>query len=270
MSNRRVTVRVVTKSRVVDAADDGMYQPDLSFFEPPSDSVYLEKLENMFSASTLLGVPGEPTMIASYVYLGTQFQGENIALLKRMRFKNVLNCAGTPDGDSPRRLRAARYKDTGINYEELPLDDKDYTEITGYFGQASSFIESCRSRCENVLIFCSGVSRSGAIALGYLLKSGQTLLKAAQALKEDRRLVCCNSGFLRQLVSYARVLGRLDMEPDACWAPKYMRKLDRFRIRNSFEPDYLRTPYRDLSNPEVEAAKEVKYEGYVRRIPSVF
>ena len=53
------------------------------------DSVYLEKLLNIFSASTLCGVPPEPTWICENVYIGTQFNAENMTMLKRLRF----NCS---------------------------------------------------------------------------------------------------------------------------------------------------------------------------------
>jgi hypothetical protein len=211
------------------------------------NAVYLEKLENLFSAATLTGVPPEPTRVTDGVYLGTQFNAENLALLKRHKFNCVVNCAGVPEGEVPRRQRAARYKDTGIAYEELPLDDTEYFNILSYFGQASSILDAARARGLKTLLFCPAVSRSGAVALAYLLKStNTTLLKAARALKEDRRLVCCNSHFLAQLVEYARYLGRLDADPDSCWAPQYMRKLDHHRVRFSYMDDPLRTPYRDI------------------------
>ena len=46
---------------------------------------------------------------------------------------------GVPEGAAPRRIRASRYKGTGIIYEELPIDDKEYFQITSFLGQA------CRS-----------------------------------------------------------------------------------------------------------------------------
>ena len=58
------------------------------------NEVFLDKLENIFSASSLCGVPPEPTRIADNVYLGTQFNAENMTLLKRMNIRFVLNCAG--------------------------------------------------------------------------------------------------------------------------------------------------------------------------------
>ena len=64
----------------------------LEDFDP--DETYLNKMQNLFSTSMYYGVPPTPTMIAPNVFLGTQSNGENLDILKRMKITHVLNCAG--------------------------------------------------------------------------------------------------------------------------------------------------------------------------------
>ena len=87
-----------------------------------------------------------------------------------------------------------------------------------------------------VLIHCTGVSRCGAIALSYLIHRGMRLIQASQMLKNERRVVLCNSNFMRQLVEYARDLNMLDEDIGNLKTPKYGRALDRPRILSSHLP----------------------------------
>ena len=59
-----------------------------------------------------------------------------------------------------------------------------------------------------------GVSRSGALMLGYMLHRGMFLLEAARTLKDARSVVLSNVHFMRQLVEYARENGVLDPKPN--------------------------------------------------------
>lgn len=247
MSSQRVTVRVVTKTRYVDAASQREHydalQPVREIMSTPGDmepdSVYVEKLRNIFSGSMYVGVPYEPTMITGLVYLGTQANAENLDCLKRLKIKHVLNCAGLPE--SLYHSRAARYKGSGVQYTELPIDDSEWFNIMGFFGHATGCIENALLKQERILIHCTGVSRSGAIAMAYLLKSGKRLLDAATDLKKLRRVALCNEGFMVQLVSYARARGMLDPAPHDVKAPAYGRAIDAQRIKYAHLPDYLYT-----------------------------
>ena len=107
-----------------------------------------------------------------------------------------------------------------------------------YFSIAHNFIESAPYR-SRILIADHGVSRSGAIAISYMIKKGTPLLQAADYIKKSRRVVLCNETFMRALVSYARCLQLLDPEPNRVKAPRYGRKLDSYRIRSAHLPTVL-------------------------------
>lgn len=200
-----------------------------------SDEVYLKKMENILAGTQFIGVPPEPTLIFNNVYLGTQVQAENLDLLRRLKIKFVFNCAGLPESNQLRASRAARYKGTGIEYGEIPADDVEGYPIIRDFGSAHAFIESAHYK-GRVLIHCTGVSRSGAIALGFLIRMGRRLLEATQDLKNSRRVVICNFSFMKQIVEFARIQGMLDPEPENVRAPNYYRRLNRRRINSAHLP----------------------------------
>jgi len=201
------------------------------------DSLYLEKLQDIFCSTSYSGVPYEPTMIHGLVYLGTQANAENLDSLRRHKIKHVLNCAGVPE--SLYHARAARYKNTDISYSELPIDDGELDSIIGFFGQANNCIDKARMQGERILIHCTGVSRSGAIAMGYLISAGKKLLDAAKDLKKERRVVLCHDGFMEEIVAYARAQGMLDISPYDMDVPRYGRAMDVQRLKYAHLPDYL-------------------------------
>jgi len=202
----------------------------------PDNEVYFEKLHKILTGPPFIGVPPEPSAFLDLVYVGTIAQSENLELLKRLKFTHVLNCAGLPT--TLKQSRKARYKDSGIRYEELPIDDSERFDILPYFSLAHSFISSAPYR-SRILIADHGVSRSGAIAISYMIKRGSTLLKAADIFKKIRRVALCNEGFMRALVAYARSCQMLDPDPGQIKAPVYGRKLDSYRIRSAHLPTVL-------------------------------
>lgn len=220
-------------------ADHERYEPlrEALMETGESDEYYVNKMQDLFSTSLYYGVPPTPTMIAPNVFLGTQANGENLDLLKRMKITHVLYCAGLPT--SLRHARGRRFEGTNITYDELAMDDNEDFNVTGFFGHAHAFIEAGRMRRGKVLIHCTGVSRSGVVALAYLIRTGKKLLASCQVLKEDRRVVLCNFGFMKQLVQYARGVNALDPEPQRMRIAEYGRKLDRARILQAHMPDYL-------------------------------
>ena len=199
------------------------------------DEVYIRKMENILSGTQFIGVPDQPTHIFHNVYLGTQAQAENLDLLRRLRIKFIFNCAGVPESRELRAVRAARYKNTGISYDEIPADDIEGYPISRHFGRAHTFIQAGYLQ-GRVLIHCSGVSRSGTIALSFMVRMGRRLLVATQDLKNARRVVICNFSFIKQLVEFARIQGMLDPDPKSIRDPEYGRMLDRRRIMSAHLP----------------------------------
>ena len=175
----------------------------------------------------------------STVYLGTTANAENIPLLKSMGITYILNCAG----GHPLGVRRNRQKyppESGVKgYEELAIQEWEDESVSSWFDRAHTFIDFARTRGGKVLIHCPGVSRSGAIAISYLCRNGLLLLEATKKLKDQRRCVLSHEGFVRQLVVWARDRGYLDTDAHAVRAPRYMRKIDMYRINSAHMPMFL-------------------------------
>ena len=213
---------------------------DVDTYKLPQDDEYIEKMRAILSASPILGVPREPTAISGGVYVGSTANAENIALLKSMHISHILNCAGDKMSLKYRRIRQFYTPESGVQgYEELPIQDSEFADIRSYFDRAHAFIDYARAHNGKVLIHCPGVSRSGAVAIAYLVRNGTPLLEATQVLKQRRRCALANEGFMRQLVQYARARGMVEGNPRRYSAPRYYRPLNGHRIKTAHLPLFL-------------------------------
>jgi len=202
-----------------------------------SDGVYVDKMAKILGASPNIGVPPEPTCISGSVFLGTSADAENLAMMKALRITYVLNCAGGVGVYSYKRVKDLYGPDTGIQgYEELYADDSENYDIRSCMDRAHAFIDHARSKNARVLIQCPGVSRSGAIAISWLIREGTPLLAATKMVKDKRRNALANTGFMRQLVAYARAKNQLDYDPTSVRAPTYHRVLHKARIMSAHLP----------------------------------
>lgn len=157
-----------------------------------------------------------------HLFLGTKADAENKALLKRMRITHVLNVSALKRTLFPKYGRNNMYKndpELDIDYQEIPAEDDDEANIVKYFSLAFTFIDHARNNRGRVLVYSSGVSRSGAICLGYLIQGGVPLLVATKMVKDARRTALTNVNFMRQLVVYAR--SRMALDPDPSQIPTY-------------------------------------------------
>lgn len=123
-----------------------------------------------------------------------------------------------------------------MGYEELCIDDDDHFNIRDYFERAHAFIDYARARNSRVLICCPGVSRSGAIAISYLVANGHTLLQAVKDVKDCRRVALCNTNFMKQLIRYSRDRGMLDWDVDSVGGDRMGRRFYRYRINAASIP----------------------------------
>ena len=198
-----------------------------------NDEAYVDQMRAILGASAV-GVPPKPTLVYTNVFVGTTANAENMALLKAAGITHILNCGVTPTSLHFRNVRRV-YGDAGVirGYEGLYIEDSEDYDLTPWLRKAYHFIERARSQAGNVLICSPGVSRSGAVAIGYMLQRGVTLLRATRTVKEERRTALCNVGFMRTLVRFARALNMLDSttELKALKTPAYgKRRDDKFNI----------------------------------------
>ena len=202
------------------------------------EEAYVEKMKSILSAPPSIGVPPTPSLIFTNVYVGTTANAENLTQLKSAGITHVLNCGITPTSVHFRNVRRM-YGDSSVvrGYEGLYIEDADDCDLIPWLRKAHDFIERARSQGGSVLVCSPGVSRSGAVAIGYLLQRGVPLLRATRILKEERRVALCNHGFMRTLARYARALDMLDSSADlkSIKAPRYgNRRNDKFQMYRSY------------------------------------
>ena len=202
-----------------------------------NDEVYLDKLAEILSAGACLGVPTEPTNIFGNIYLGRSSEAENPDLIKRMNFTHLLNC-----GAAKKVLRKSRGNphgpESGIKgYEELYLYDGEEEDLYPHILKAHQFLDSASPG--KVLVYDSGVSRSGAIMLSYMMKMGFPLLRSAKILKNKRRVALCNTGFMKQLVKFAREREMLDQNVEKISISKFGGPRDKHRLRFAHLPMFF-------------------------------
>ena len=220
------------------------YYRQVALLETPShassdDDEYLGKVQDILSAFPCIGVPREPSKIMSSVFLGSSSNAENLSLLRSLKISYVLNCAGG-NPVAFRRIREFYQPEENIlGYDELPLEDDDLFDIRQYFVRAHSFIDYARGTNCNVLIHCPGVSRSGAIAISYLISTGQPLLEAVRVVKNCRRVALCNTSFMRQLIGYAREHGMLGAEAAGLVKSRGRHQIEQYRVKRAHLPLFL-------------------------------
>ena len=136
-----------------------------------------------------------PAPILNWLFIGNLKNANNKEEIKIIGIKNILNCAA-----EIQKLDIA----DDVNYCHIKLTDSSDIDITQFFDQAFSFIESARKRKEKILIHCKlGISRSPAIVIGYLIKyMGYSTESALSFLREKRTQVYPNKGFISQLNMY--------------------------------------------------------------------
>jgi len=205
---------------------------------PPDedDKLYVNKMQDILSAYPCMGVPSHPSLISPGVYLGSSVNAENINQLKKLGISFILNC----DGGRYIRFRQLRDRyaaeESIKSYQELPAEDREDFDLLACIYKAHGFIDYGLKCNGNVLIYCPGVSRSGAIAISYLLHRGVPLLEATKKLKDLRRCVLTNMGFMGQLVDYARSRGLLESGCESVIAPKYFTAMNSHRLKYSHLP----------------------------------
>eukprot|EP00105_Crassostrea_gigas_P027978 XP_011449484.1 PREDICTED: dual specificity protein phosphatase 3 [Crassostrea gigas] len=148
-------------------------------------------------------VPGEPKENFNEVYpgilLGNHFIAKNKEELKRKNVTHVVNCA---QGTKFNQISTDEgyFSDTDIKFLGLQALDIARFPMNKFFQPAADFIEEALANKGVVYVHCmSGMSRSGAIVLSYLMiKRGMSVMDAVKLVR-DKREIFPNDGFLKQL-----------------------------------------------------------------------
>jgi hypothetical protein len=137
--------------------------------------------------------------IVPYVYIGNIMPAQNKELLKSKGISHVCCCVGYPPP----------FPDD-FSYLVLDVDDNDSEDISRFFSQSFDFINSAVRAKHAVLIHCgAGISRSGAIAVAYIMRVEQiNLHPALRVVQSARACVSPNPGFMAQLRRFESELAR--------------------------------------------------------------
>ncbi|XP_052716825.1 dual specificity protein phosphatase 3-like [Crassostrea angulata] len=148
-------------------------------------------------------IPSEPRENFNEVYprilLGNYFIAKNKEELKRKNVTHVVNCA---QGTKSNQINTDEgyFSDTDIKFLGLEALDVERFPMNKFFQPAADFIVEALANKGVVYVHCmSGMSRSGAIVLSYLMiKRGMSVMDAVKLVR-DKREIFPNDGFLKQL-----------------------------------------------------------------------
>jgi hypothetical protein len=110
--------------------------------------------------------------------------------------KDIKNCWEKNSGEAP--------TDFKIEYLRIPVHDQEHDPIDMFFPCAVEFITAALEKKGKVLVHClSGISRSAALILAFLIASKQMDLKSAYAhLRKKKPSIRINRGFFYNLVQF--------------------------------------------------------------------
>ncbi|XP_071453480.1 dual specificity protein phosphatase 13B-like [Hetaerina americana] len=181
------------------------------------------------------------------IFIGNSGAARNKAYLRRLEVSHVVNCAeGRGEVDTGEEF----YKDAGMSYFGLSLQDSSSADLECHLGATSEFIDHALLSGGRVMVNCvMGMSRSCAVVLGFLmLRRGLRAGEAVVAVRR-RRNVRPNGGFLRQLANLDNRLSRergivLDYENSGShsWTkrPSHTPKMSSGRYHRRSHPSRVR------------------------------
>jgi len=137
-----------------------------------------------------------PDKIIPGLFISNREAATNIIGLKQVKISHVLTLT---DGDPP--------FPQDFTYLQFVVNDSEDQDLRSLFEKCHTFIDD-GLKSGGVLIHCNaGVSRSGTIAIAYLMKKlNLSFKKAFEIVTKVRSCVCPNSGFQKQLKQYEQEL----------------------------------------------------------------
>ncbi|XP_078393847.1 protein phosphatase Slingshot homolog 1-like, partial [Cetorhinus maximus] len=151
----------------------------------------------------------KPSKIFDYLYLGSEWNASNLEELEQNGVGYILNVTREIDNFFPARFE----------YLNIRVYDEEVTDLLSQWEQSYRFILSARSSGSRCLVHCKmGVSRSASTVMAYAMKEYDWDLEQAYAyVKERRRVVKPNSGFLNQLRTYQGILNASKQRHNFLW-----------------------------------------------------
>ncbi|GAV60178.1 DSPc domain-containing protein/Act-Frag_cataly domain-containing protein [Cephalotus follicularis] len=150
-----------------------------------------------------------PSLISSSLFIGGALAARSIYTLQHLGITHILCLCSNEIGQSD-----SQFPDL-FEYKNFSISDREDSNISSIFEDASSFIDHVEQIGGRVLVHCfEGRSRSATAVVAYLmLKKNYTLLEAWNTLKRVHRRAQPNDGFARTLQDLDRKLhGKASME----------------------------------------------------------
>lgn len=136
------------------------------------------------------------SIIGENLYLGGLAAAKNLEVLKKYNITHILTIDICP---LPRRVLEQKH----LVIKFIQLSDQPHEDILSHFDEADLFIKEGREKGA-VLVHCYfGVSRSATLVIAHIMKKYQlTYYEAFKKVKDKRKIVCPNLGFVSQLKLY--------------------------------------------------------------------
>jgi protein-tyrosine phosphatase len=152
------------------------------------------------------------SQITPHLFLSNWSSSENMELLKSYNIRAIL----TAETHFREQKVLDEYKNLGISYKQIFVEDSTMENISLYFNPSYDFIEEHVSKGQNVLVNCyAGVSRSATLVLNWIIRNWykscppfgphEAVSNAIEFLRKKRPIINPNSGFVKQLIAAAEV-----------------------------------------------------------------
>ena len=190
----------------------------------------------------------QPTEFSDWLVCGSAEHAADIATLRKLRVRAVLNCA--PSACRDEELES-RYSAEGIVYGEVDAYDwEGYPLFELHLAAAKAFCDEHSPKApvgfrDRVLLHCeSGVEQSAALSLALLMvKQRQPLLAVVRAAWERRPyILATNASFREQLVRLALARGLLLEADDVAYQGNYPDSTPSEGAADEFVPKLERNP----------------------------
>ena len=133
-------------------------------------------------------------IVAGVLFLGDYRDGTDEIVLSGLGITYIMDVTGECTSEQ-------MAKKLGLNYYAIKIWDHEDVNISSYFEEATSFIETARLTHSKILVHCrAGISRSSTLVLAYLMKckAAITLMEAYKIVVEQRPIMP-NKSFRKQL-----------------------------------------------------------------------
>ena len=142
--------------------------------------------------------PSSADEVEPNLFLGNLTAATDIEWLKQKKMTHILTVDSCP---LPRKIQDA-LPDIKLKY--MQMTDMPREDLLTSFEDSNQFIDNALTSGGKILVHCYfGVSRSATLVIAYIMKKyNLPFAKAFEAVKEKRRFVGPNTGFLAQLQLY--------------------------------------------------------------------